>query len=208
VTQLSRGSSSSSARIGRLGALAWLGCVLCGAALAQTVALDATPPSRAQVLKLMSAMGVQQSVDQSLRTTQQKVKAAARAAFEKKDPGADAATLKKLDEVFDSTPLFTFDDVAEAIVPVYQKNLSAGDVQAGIDFYSSEAGKRLLEKVPEIIREANEQGGQLVQKKLQAYSEELERKLEAFESEVNPRKPPEAPQSKAANDASKDGKSK
>jgi len=159
-------------------------------------------------------MGVQQSVDASLRTTQEKVKTAARIAFAKKNPGADAATLKKLDEVFDSTPLFTFDDVAEAIIPVYQKNLSAGDVQAGIDFYSSDAGKRLLEKVPEIIREANEQGGQLVQQKLNAYSEELERKLEAFESEVNPQKPSEAPQSNGADDASKttgkttDGKSK
>ncbi len=204
-------SPSRSARIGRLGAQALLGCVLCGvlcgAALAQTVTLDPTPPSRAQVLKLMSAMGVQQSVDESLRVTQQKVKAAARASFEKKDPGADAATLKKLDEVFDSTPLFTFEDVAEAIIPVYQKNLSAGDVQAGIDFYSSEAGKRLLEKVPEIIREANEQGGQLVQKKLQAYSEELERKLQAFESETNPDKLPDAPQPKAAG-TSKDGTSK
>jgi hypothetical protein len=199
--------------IGRLGALVLLCTVLCGAAVAQVVALDTTPPSRAQVLNLMSAMGVQQSVDGSLRTTQSKVKAAARASFEKKNPGADAATLKKLDEVFDSTPLFTFEDVAEAIIPVYQKNLSAGDVQAGIDFYSSEAGKRLLEKVPEIIREANEQGGQLVQQKLKAYSEELERKLEAFESEANPQKPSEAPQSKAADDASKttgkttDGKS-
>jgi uncharacterized protein len=188
--------------MGRLGALALLCTVLCGAAMAQ-VALDTTPPSRAQVLKLMSAMGVQQGVDASLRTTQEKVKDAARISFAKKNPDADAATLKKLDEVFDSTPLFTFEDIADAIVPVYQKNLSAGDVQAGIDFYSSEAGKRLLEKVPAIIHEANEQGGQLVQKKLNAYSEELERKLESFESEVNPQKPSQAPQSKAADDASK-----
>jgi uncharacterized protein len=203
VVRLWRGSSRRSLTIGRLGVLVWLGCVLCGAALAQTVTLDTTPPSRAQVLQLMSAMGVQQSVDASLRSTQEKVKAAARAAFEKKDPNADAATLKKLDEVFDSTPLFTFEDISEAIIPVYQKNLSAGDVQAGIDFYSSEAGKRLLEKVPVILRQANEQGGQLVQKKLQAYSEELERKLQAFESEVNSQKPPETPHSKADGDTSK-----
>ena len=192
--------------VSRILVLALLGCALCGAALAQTVTLDATPPSRAQVLKLMSAMGAQQSVDESLRTTQEKMKAAARAAFEKKDPGADAATLKKLDEVFDSTQLFTFEDIAEAIIPVYQKNLSAGDVQAGIDFYSSEAGKRLLDKLPVIIREANEQGGQLVQEKLKAYSEELERKLAAFESEVSPQKPAEAPQSKADDTSDTTGK--
>ena len=190
-------------KIRRLGVLALLFAVLCGTALAQTVALDTTPPSRAQVLKLMSAMGVQQSVDASLRTTQDKVKAAARASFQKKKPDADAATLKKLDDVFDSTPLFTFEDISEAIIPAYQKNLSAGDVQAGIDFYSSDAGKRLLEKIPAILREANEQGGQLVQQKLKTYSEELERKLDAFESEANPKTPSEAPQSKAPGDASK-----
>ena len=86
--------------------------------------------------------------------------------FEKKNPDADAATLKKLDEIFDSTPLFSFDDIPEAVIPAYQKNLSAADVQAGIDFYTSDAGKRLLEKLPVIMREANESGGQLVQQKL------------------------------------------
>ena len=120
------------------------------------------------------------------------------------------ATLKKLDEVFDSTPLFTFDDIAEAVIPVYQKNLSAGDVQAGIDFYTSEAGKRLLEKIPVIVRETNESGGQLVQQKLKAYSEELERKLEAFQGQTDSQKPPAASQDKAVDDPSKttDGKSK
>lgn len=170
---------------------------------AQPVAPESTPPSREQVLKLMSAMDVQQSVDASLRATQENVKEAARASFKKKNPDADAATLKKLDEVFDGTPLFTFVDIAEAIVPAYQKNLSAGDVQAGIEFYGSEAGKRLLEKIPAILREANESGGKLVQAKLEGYSEELERKLEAFQSQLNPPKPPEAPQSKPSDDSSK-----
>jgi hypothetical protein len=175
--------------------------LLCGAGMAQQAALDSTPPSRAQVLSLMTVMGVAQNIDASLRNTQDKVKVAARASFQKKNPDADAATLKKLDEVFDSTKLFRFEDIAVAIIPVYQKNLSAGDVQAGIDFYNSEAGKRLLEKVPVIIRETNESGRQLVQEKLQAYSEELERKLEAFQA--NQQNPPAAPQSKAADDSSK-----
>jgi hypothetical protein len=195
--------------LGRMSAPALLFAVLTctvmgGAAAAQVAALDSTPPSRAQVLQLMSAMGVQQSVDASLRAAEDKLKASARASFEKKNPGADAAALKKLDAVFDSTPLFSFDDIAEAIIPVYQKNLSAGDVQAGIDFYSSEPGKRLLEKVSVIIRERKESGGPLVQQKLKAYSEELERKLEAFQSQQSP----QAPQSNAPDGTSKtmDGK--
>jgi uncharacterized protein len=194
--------------IRRLGVLVLSFTMMCGMGLAQGVALDSTPPSRAQVLKLMSVMGVQQGVDTSLRNTQNKVKQSARAAFLKKNPDADAATLKKLDQVFDSTPMFSFEAISEALIPVYEKNLSASDVQAGIDFYASDAGKRLLEKVPVIIRESNESGGQLVQQKLKAYSEELERKLEAFETEVAKQKPADKP--KASDDKSKttDDKSK
>jgi hypothetical protein len=196
--------------IRRLGVLVLLFTTMCGVGLAQGVALDSTPPSRAQVLTLIAVMGVQGNVSNSLKSTQNKIKVAARASFLKKNPDADAATLKKLDNVFDSTPLFDFEGLSETLIPVYQKNLSAADVQAGIDFYSSEAGKRLLEKVPVIIRESNESGGQLVQRKLKAYSEELERKLEAFEAEVDKQKPAAAQKSKTADGNSKptDQKSK
>lgn len=168
--------------------------LLCGAGVAQ-VTLDPTPPSRAQVLQLMAAMGVAQNMDASLKGAQNRIKNADRASFQKKYPEADAATLKKLDEVFDSTPLFGFDTISEPLVAAYQKNLSAADVQAGIDFYSSDVGKRLLGKLPAIQREAGENGGPLVQQKLKAYSEELERKLESFQAEM---KPPAANAAKAA----------
>jgi hypothetical protein len=168
----------------RLGVLVLLMSAMCGAGLAQSVALDPTPPSRAQVMQLMSAMGVQQNVDASLKSMQNKIRNAARASFQKNYPDADATTLKKLDDVFNSTPVFGFDVLSEPLVAAYQKNLSASDVQAGIDFYSSEAGHRLLLKLPAIQHEANESGGQLVQQKLAAYSEELERKLKDFQTEV------------------------
>jgi|GEM_PF-1463064 len=194
----------------RLGVLALVLATVCGAALGQGVALDATPPSRAQVLKLMAVMGVQQNVDDSLRGTQQKLKLQARSSFLKKNPDADAATLKKLDNVFDSTPVFSFESVSEVLIPVYQKHLSASDVEAGIDFYGSEAGKRLLQQTPIIIRESNEGGRELVQQKLAVYSGELERKLEAFQADVAKQKPPTAEGSKAAESNSKttDEKSK
>jgi hypothetical protein len=194
----------------RLGLLLALAVTICGMGLGQELALDSTPPSRAQVLKLLASMGIQQNIDNALRNTQNKMKASARASFQKKYPDADAATVKKLDEVFDGTPLFSFEDISESVIPAYQKNLSASDVQAGIDFYISEAGKRLLGKLPEIQREANESGGKLVQQKLALYSEQLTRKLEAFEAEVETKSAPAANKPKAADTQSKstDDKSK
>jgi hypothetical protein len=187
----------------RLGALVLLAATMCGAGLAQEVTLDRTPLSRAQVLALMSSMGVQQNIDASLTAMQGKIKAAARASFLKRNPSADAATLKKLDAVFDTTPLFSFDAISEPLIAVYQKNLGAADVQAAIDFYTSDAGKRMLAKLAVIQRETNEGGGKLVQQKLAAYSEELERKLTAFRSELEKQKPLSEDGSKASDDKRK-----
>jgi len=191
----------------RLGVLALLFTMMCGAAMAQgatqSIALDPTPPSRAQVLTFMTAMGIQQNVDTALKNAQDKVKAAARASYKKNNPDADAASLKKLDEVFDSTPLFGFAEISETIVSVYQKNLSASDVQAGIDFYSSEAGKRLLQKIPMILRQTNESSQQIVQQKLAAYGDEIARKLEAFQSQMEKEKPAPTAKPKDADNDSK-----
>lgn len=175
--------------IRRLVALVLLSTCLCGAGLAQGIALDPTPPSRAQVLALLTAMGIRQGVENSLRTAQARVKASAQAAYKKNHPDADEASLKKLDAVFDTTPLFGFEDISETIISVYQKNLNAADVQAGIDFYTSEAGKRLVGKIPVIVREANESSKERVQQKLEAYSDEIMRKLEAFQQEMDKPKP-------------------
>ena len=67
--------------IRRVGGLVLLTAAMWGAALGQ-VALESTPPSRAQVLKLMSAMGVQENIDTSLQKMQNKLKQAAHDSFQ------------------------------------------------------------------------------------------------------------------------------
>lgn len=192
----------------RLVALVLLLTSMCAVGLAQGVALDPTPPSRAQVLALMTAMGVRQGVENSLKNAQDKVKASARAAYQKKYPDADEASLKKLDAVFDTTPLFGFEEISETLVGVYQKNLSAEDVQTAIEFYNSEAGKRLLEKLPVIVRQSNERSKALVQEKLEEYSDEIARKLEAFQQDVEQKKPASAGKPKANDSSTTDQKTK
>jgi hypothetical protein len=172
-----------------------------GSAAQAQVTLDPSPPSRAQVLQLMAAMGVQQRVDASLKNAQQKVREAARKAFQKNYPDAPPALLKKIDAVFDSTPVFNFDEISEPLIAAYEKNLSAVDVQAGIDFYTSEAGRHLLDKLPAIQRETNSSGGALISQKLAAYTEEIERKLAEVREEAEQQKPRPADASKS--DASK-----
>jgi len=164
---------------------------LSGAATAQAVS---DQPSREQVLKLMSAMGVQQSVEEALHRSQDSIKDAARETFMKNTPGTiDEATQKKMNEILDSEPFFKFDDLIDVVIPIYQKNLSAADVQAGIEFYSSPPGKRLMEKVPDILREANEAGGKIAQQKMEKYAEQLDRKLQVLQAELQAKQPASKP---------------
>lgn len=134
-------------------------------------------------------MGIRQNVENSLHKAQLSIKTSARNALKKKRPDATVEDMKKLDAVFDTTPLFGFEDISEILIEVYQKNLSAADVQAGIDFYNSEAGQRLVGKLPAIIREANDSSQEMVQKKLSNYADSLQRKLEAFEVEFEKQHP-------------------
>lgn len=195
-----------------------LSAVLClamnGAAMAQAAG---DQPSREQVLKLMTVMGVPQSVEEALHRSQIGIKDAARETFLKNTPGTlDDQTKKKLDEILDNEPFLKLDELIDSVVPIYQKNLSAADVQAGIDFYSSPSGKRLLEKVPDILRQANETAGKIAQEKMEKYAEQLDRKLQVLQAEVQAKQPASKPDSsgekkpdeKSPAEKSPEGKSK
>jgi uncharacterized protein len=49
---------------------------------------------------------------------------------------------------------FPWDEMLDAMVPVYQKHLSKGDVDALVAFYSTPTGQKLIKEMPEITAEA------------------------------------------------------
>jgi hypothetical protein len=56
-------------------------------------------------------------------------------------------------------------ELVNLIVPVYQKHYSEEDIQAALKFFESDAGKRMIQKQPQIMQEsfvAGQQWGQLL----------------------------------------------
>jgi hypothetical protein len=47
-----------------------------------------------------------------------------------------------------------FDDMMQAMVPVYQKHFTKGDINAVIAFYSSPTGQKMLREMPAIMGES------------------------------------------------------
>ena len=67
--------------------------------------------------------------------------------------GFEEQTTKMLDDMFRDMPL---DDMMQAMVPVYQKHFTKGDVDALVAFYASPTGQKMLREMPAIMGEAME----------------------------------------------------
>lgn len=65
---------------------------------------------------------------------------------------------------------FNVDQLVDLLVPVYQKQFTEEDVKAFLAFYQSPAGKKLIEKQPEIMQESmmiGQQWGMGIAQKIQ-----------------------------------------
>jgi len=66
-------------------------------------------------------------------------------------PGFEEQMNKQTDEILKSFPIEEF---LQAMVPVYQKHLTKGDVEARVAFYSGPTGQKFLKELPAITQEA------------------------------------------------------
>jgi hypothetical protein len=93
---------------------------------------------------------------------------------------AEARMNKSMDDMIASMPL---DDMLDAMVPVYQKHLTKGDVDALVAFYSSPTGKKILTEMPTITSESMQAISPIVQKTMADASDRLAKEVEAMQKE-------------------------
>ena len=68
---------------------------------------------------------------------------------------------------------FDSDSLTERVIPIYDKYLTADDLQGLLDYYHSPLGQRMLKALPEVTRESQAAGFALGQKAAQETMEEL-----------------------------------
>lgn len=69
--------------------------------------------------------------------------------------------MRVLDEMFQNMPV---NEMTQAMIPVYQRHFTKGDVDALIAFYSSPTGQKMLQELPSIMGEAMESMTPLMEK--------------------------------------------
>ena len=83
----------------------------------------------------------------------------------KKQPSLPPDFVARMDKAADDmVKNFPTDELFDAMIPVYQRHLTKGDVDALIAFYSTPTGQKFLREVPAMMSEAMQASMGLVQK--------------------------------------------
>ena len=111
--------------------------------------------------------------------------------FEKggKTPPGDAEKRfnKMMDELMKGAP---FDEMTQAMVPIYQKHFTRGDINNLTAFYSSPTGQKVLEDMPAISGETMAAMMPIMRKYMEASKARMQRELEEMEKSA-PRAEPD-----------------
>jgi uncharacterized protein len=78
---------------------------------------------------------------------------------------------------------FPADQVAEAMIPAYQKHFTHGDIAAITTFYASPVGQKVLHELPAVMQEGMEAAMPLMSKYLSDWQEQLQKEVKDLEDE-------------------------
>jgi len=93
----------------------------------------------------------------------------------------------------DSMKSFPWDEMMQAMVPVYQKHFTKGDMDAIVAFYSAATGQKMLKEMPAMMSEAMQSMMPIIRKQMEAMTERIQ--LEAAQMLNAPKpKTPAKPQ--------------
>jgi hypothetical protein len=89
----------------------------------------------------------------------------------------EARMNKMMDEMFKSFP---WDEMLDAMVPVYQKHFTKGDVDALVAFYSTATGQKLIKEMPAITAEAMQEMMPLMRKSMDQMTQRMQEEIAAM----------------------------
>ena len=142
-------------------------------------ALPPDSPTREQVLKFFDVLQVRRNMQVAIDGMKQQMKSGAEQGFRHKLPEATTQQVQQMQAMMDDAfSEISFDEVIEAMVPVYQKHLSKGDIDNILAFYASPSGQKLLREQPAIMRESMEVAGAVQQKKMDSILRKLDERMD------------------------------
>jgi len=146
---------------------AFLALCLCllfaSAAFAQQDAANA-PASQQDIERYFDTMHVRDMMNNMMSAMEKQTRQMVHQQMQKQPnlpPDAEARLDKMMDDTFKDLPI---DELLKAMIPVYQKHLTKGDVEALTVFYSSPTGQKILKEMPAMTTEAMQASSGIMQR--------------------------------------------
>jgi hypothetical protein len=92
----------------------------------------------------------------------------------------EARMNKRLDEYSKDLP---WDEILDSMVPVYQKHLTKGDVDALVTFYSTPTGQKLMKEMPQILSESMQNMMPLMRRQIDTLNQRVQEDIAAMVKE-------------------------
>jgi len=163
----------------KLSAVILAGLMLAAPALAQKTSAD-TPATKEDVQRYLETLHTREMMRTMLDTitkqmhelTHQQVVANEG----KLPPDFESRMNRIMDAMIKEMPI---DEMLDAMVPVYQKHLTKGDIDALVAFYSTPTGQKMLRDLPAIMAEAMQACMPIMQEQMTTMQERLRTELAA-----------------------------
>jgi hypothetical protein len=130
---------------------------------AQQHAADA-PASKKEIEKYLETMHIHELMKSTLSAMTTQMHKMVREQVQRQ-PNLPSDFEARMDKMMDDMVTdFPTDDLIEAMIPVYQKHLTKGDVDALVSFYSTPIGQKVLKEMPGMMTEAMQAASGVIQK--------------------------------------------
>ncbi|HEY2496718.1 MAG TPA: DUF2059 domain-containing protein [Candidatus Angelobacter sp.] len=170
--------------------------VLCLPSLAQQATAD-TPATKADVEKYLDVMHSREMMSQMVEAMSKPMHQVIHDQYiQHKDSlpsDFEQRMNKMMDDMMKDMP---WDDILQAMVPVYQKHFTKGDIDALVVFYSSPTGQKMLREIPAVTADSMAAMMPIMRQHIEKMSQRMQDEMVAMLKDSE-KKPASAPQSKS-----------
>jgi hypothetical protein len=153
---------------------------MCGYVGAQQNPADA-PATKEEILKYLQVMHSREMMAKMLDAMSKPMHQMMHEQYVKDKDKLPADFEARMNRMMDDMlKSFPWDEMLDAMVPVYQKHLTKGDVDALVVFYSSATGQKLIKEMPEITAEAMQEMLPLMRKSMDQMTQRMQEEVAAM----------------------------
>jgi hypothetical protein len=157
-------------------------------AQAATQALPPDAATREQVSRFFDLLQIAKLYATSLQASQEQVQALSRQIIREFIPDPTPEEEQRAEQLTrdvysDAMKVVSVDGIVQAIIPIYQRHFTRGEMDALIAFYSSPLGQKFVQAQPEMVRESVEVLAPLQQKMMQQILDKMKQRMEKMAEE-------------------------